>query len=94
MKYLTIIFPYTHPKYGKILLYKLWSKVYSSSHIAGFFDRQYLWKKLIDIFDFSHGDFDHGKVASETATFGIPSRPQTCHDLPRVLLGSLEGTIC
>ena len=79
---------------GKFCFTSYGPKIYSSSHIAGFFDLQYFWKKLIDIFDFSHGDIDHGRVASKTATSGIPSRAQMCQDLPRVRLGSLEGTVC
>ena len=47
----------------------LWTKIYSSSHIAGFFNHQYLWKWCINIFDFLHGNILQGKVTFESATF-------------------------
>ena len=40
----------------------------SSSHIAGFFDRQYHCKEPIHIFDFWHGGNCQGKVVSKTNT--------------------------
>ena len=40
-----------------------------SNQISGFFDHQCLWKKLINLLDFLHGDNHQRKVTSETATF-------------------------
>ena len=50
----------------------------------------------MDILDFLHGIVHQEKVASETTIFGwvypgMPNHDQNCLDLPRVLLGSLEG---
>ena len=47
----------------------MWPVVPLSNQIAGFFDHQYLSKESIDIFDFLHGDYQPGKVESETTDF-------------------------
>ena len=38
----------------------LQAKFFSCNHIAGIFDRQYLWKECIDITEFLHGDIHKG----------------------------------
>lgn len=39
--------------------------------VAGFYNNQYLWKKLITILDFFlHGVNYQGRLGSETTTFG------------------------
>ena len=48
--------------FGENLVLQLWSKMISANQIAVFFDRQYLWKELMDLLDFWHGDNHKRKV--------------------------------
>ena len=41
---------------GKILVLELWFKMFLTNQIAWFFDHQYIWKELSNIFDFLHRD--------------------------------------
>lgn len=66
-----------------------------SNQIAGFFDRQYLWKKYIDIVNFLHGDMHQGDSIWDYYFWvmlqSIPNHAQICIDLLRVALGNFGG---
>ena len=66
-----------------------------SNQIAGFFDRQYLWKKYIDIVNFLHGDMHQGDRIWDYYFWvmlqSIPNHAQICIDLLRVALGNFGG---
>ena len=66
-----------------------------SNQIAGFFDRQYLWKKYIDIVNFLHVDMHQGDSIWDYYFWvmfqSIPNHAQICIDLLRVALGNFGG---
>ena len=51
---------------GEKLVLQLFSRMLSTSRIAGFFDHQYLWTESFDVSVFLHGVSYQGNVASET----------------------------
>lgn len=71
MKDITILFSLANPISEKILVHKLFVKMFLSNHIARFFDHQFLWKESIYNSDFLHGGNYQGKVDSETTAFGL-----------------------
>ena len=56
----------------KNLVLQLLSKMFSTNHIAVFFNHQYLWKESINTLDFLHGASHQAKVASGKKNILLP----------------------
>ena len=60
----------TNPIFGKIFVPEIWTKMFSTNYIAGFFNQPYLQKKSMKKPDFLHVDTNLHKLEVDQNILG------------------------
>ena len=63
----------TNPILGKILVYEIWTKMFSADQIAGFFNQPYLQNKSMKYPDFLNDDTNSRKLKFDQKILGWAS---------------------
>ena len=69
--YIICFVPAQIPKLGKVFVPEIRAKMFSASHIAGFFNQPYLWNKSMKYPDFFHIDTNSLKSLSKKLWVGM-----------------------